>query len=593
MMKKNRLIIASLSCAALALIAASIFFISAKTQNQEAAPSALIAGFAPGSEIEYKILSPGGLVFESKGTADQNGSLKFSYDNMPAKNDAYTVYDFQIQTPRGEAPIETLEDTLNVLLRVDNASGQITVSGNGIKEFSDILMTTPEKELRTSADWAGGFREKANLPTNAKDNREFQIAFYGAGALDIPSQTQSPAIIQVLAAEGGGTRDSVGVNQFTPSPKPLSTSNLEILQAQNSMIVNNYVAALMMMAQQLTAVGMQQMQIIGEFFDAKMQMETQRNFQSLKAQAVKDYHPSEEMCKIGSYMRSVATSEQKAEANTRALNNIMMSREMNLYSASTSEGYGVDVAARLKQFRTTYCDPKDNNDGLGWLCDHDQDPLNTGNKGATLTARINKDIDYYRTMAMPGSVDLNFEDATLTPDEEDVLALAKNLYWPIPLTFSRDKYLKDAATGFMSAKRVIALNNIAHASFANLAGMKSSAPEPAEGTEPGWAYMKTMLKDFGIPETEIEQMVGKRPSYWAQMDILTKKIYESPHFYTNLYDKPANIQRMSVALDAIKLMQMRDQFDSALRREMIASAMVETELEKAFNKAQGGLLSGD
>jgi hypothetical protein len=49
----------------------------------------------------------------------------------------------------------------------------------------------------------------------------------------------------------------------------------------------------MAMTEQLSAVAMQQMEIIGTFLDAKQQLETQRLFQEMAAQAQKDYTPSE------------------------------------------------------------------------------------------------------------------------------------------------------------------------------------------------------------------------------------------------------------------------------------------------------------
>ena len=58
-------------------------------------------------------------------------------------------------------------------------------------------------------------------------------------------------------------------------------------------------AAMQLMTEQLVATGMQQVKIIGGFFDAKHQLETQRLFQTMTAQAHKDYHPSKGLCVAG------------------------------------------------------------------------------------------------------------------------------------------------------------------------------------------------------------------------------------------------------------------------------------------------------
>jgi hypothetical protein len=45
------------------------------------------------------------------------------------------------------------------------------------------------------------------------------------------------------------------------------------------------------MTKQMTTVGLQATKVIGTFFDAKHQLETQRLFQTLMAEAHKDYQP--------------------------------------------------------------------------------------------------------------------------------------------------------------------------------------------------------------------------------------------------------------------------------------------------------------
>jgi hypothetical protein len=60
--------------------------------------------------------------------------------------------------------------------------------------------------------------------------------------------------------------------------------------------------------------------------------------------------------------------------------------------------------------------------------------------------------------------------------------------------------------------------------------------------------------------------------------MLTRTALQNPAFYTNLYDKPANVKRMSVGLSAIGLMQLRDRYESSLRREMLLSQLVEQAL---------------
>jgi hypothetical protein len=62
------------------------------------------------------------------------------------------------------------------------------------------------------------------------------------------------------------------------------------------------------------------------------------------------------------------------------------------------------------------------------------------------------------------------------------------------------------------------------------------------------------------------------------MEVLTKKLYQHPAFYSDLYDKPANVLRKDVAIQAAELMQKRDIYRSFLRSEITLATMLETAL---------------
>jgi hypothetical protein len=85
--------------------------------------------------------------------------------------------------------------------------------------------------------------------------------------------------------------------------------------------------------------------------------------------------------------------------------------------------------------------------------------------------------------------------------------------------------------------------------------------------------MKALLQEMGAAPADIEELMGENPSYYAQMEILTKKIYQNPEFIINLYDKPANVKRIRAAGQAIKTMQDRDIHEALERRMMLISAL--------------------
>ncbi len=277
--------------------------------------------------------------------------------------------------------------------------------------------------------------------------------------------------------------------------------------------------------------------------------------------------------------------------------------------------------------------------------------------------RYNKDINFTRTVGLPLTLNVGFMEDYLpnegclgidvgidcpfgdiqselddflndflgldnryaTPDEQDVLALARNLYWPQALDIPSSTEVPKKYATYMDARQLFAMQNVAHSSFTSIVGMKSRTDpfglkKPKEDDESdstdggsdtlgssgsddgdegekdnlevsGWKFMKILIKDFGLNDEEIEEMLGAYPSYYAQMEVLTKKIYQSPNFYTNLIDKPVNIDRISVAMEAIKLMNGRDRFESALRREMLTSMLVEEALTKETQKVQGEIFN--
>lgn len=110
--------------------------------------------------------------------------------------------------------------------------------------------------------------------------------------------------------------------------------------------------------------------------------------------------------------------------------------------------------------------------------------------------------------------------------------------------------------------------------------MRAKGDKWAKGEEDIAPYLKKLVVELGVPEDEVEDILGKNPSYFAQMEVLAKKIYQNPVFYTELYDKPANVDRKALALKAIGLMQDRDIYKSFLRSEAVMSVILEEMLMK-------------
>ena len=86
---------------------------------------------------------------------------------------------------------------------------------------------------------------------------------------------------------------------------------------------------------------------------------------------------------------------------------------------------------------------------------------------------------------------------------------------------------------------------------------------------------------------DAQRLVGENPSYFAQMEVLTKRIYQDPRFFAELYDKPANVERQRAAMRGINLAQQNDLLGVLHRREMLLSVLLELKLQNLDQKASG------
>ncbi len=327
--------------------------------------------------------------------------------------------------------------------------------------------------------------------------------------------------------------------------------------------------SMMLMAGQMTVIALQQMEMLGGLFDAKHQLESQRLLQDLQAQAHKDYQPSTGMCRFGTNTRSLGAADRNTELTQIALAARATQRNLMNQGALGTGSERDDSRSRLDQFVTTYCNPADFGNALDLLCD-----------GAEI-GRQNKDVNYTNNVQDQDTLLINFANAEVTPEEEDVLALSLNLYGNELLPQIRDifiaelngDYVDGGSKLYMDTRALTAKRSVAFNSFAAIAGLRAQGPESVV------PYMTEILEEMGIPEENIEAMLKGSPSYNAQMEILTKKLYQSPNFYSDLYDKPVNIDRKDVSMQAIGLMQKRDMYRSQLRSEANMAIWLETEVE--------------
>lgn len=403
-----------------------------------------------------------------------------------------------------------------------------------------------------------GFETPYSTETGAGCNQTRECGSGGGGGGPGPTHTDTPE----------GDTDGDGGYGVDVSVGDLGDS-----------ILNTWVASLMLMAEQFTVNMEKQMEAIGMFFDAKEQLETQSLLQRKTAEAHKDYQPSEQMCTYGTFARELAATDRSADLTRAALSQEILQRELGTADNQSRTGIS-DSLSRIKTFRDKFCNPRDNAwqpgvtpSGLSLLC-----PV------AAPAEMQNRDIDYTRTIDMPLSLDVNLTDDEVTPDEEAIFALVDYLFMqqPFPRIPNEPAAMQKYQYYYMNMRSIVAMRGIARASFSNIIALKTASPENQDTSAP---YLKALMRDMGVGDDEIQEILGDHPSYYAQMEFLTKKIYQNPSFYTNLYDKPANVERIRAAMQAIKLMNDRDIHTSLMRREMLLSMILELKLRQHALKA--------
>ncbi len=370
--------------------------------------------------------------------------------------------------------------------------------------------------------------------------------------------------------------------------------------------------ALMLFTEQMSAVAMQQAMVIGTFFDAKHQLETQRLIQELQVQAHKDYQPSEDFCWFGSSVKSLAASEQKGRATAYMLARRQNARQLGELNMGGARNGDNDKFGRWQTYLQLFCDPQDSD----WVATR---PANSGlvalcNPAPATPQFTNADIDYTRTVENERTISLlnglgvfdltnNVNFGAVSLGERTVMALQNNLYG-----HSIIKRFPDAAklrepqyqNWYMALRSVVAKRSVAENTFNAIVGMKTGGTSSQNiggaggfggATADTYEFLGAIMVELGVPAAQVDDIIGESPSYYAQLEILAKRIYQNPDFYANLYDKPANVKRKSVALKAIELMVDRAIYESQIRQEMLTSVLLSARLNEPFKDAEKQLVS--
>lgn len=311
---------------------------------------------------------------------------------------------------------------------------------------------------------------------------------------------------------------------------------------------------------------------MGGFLDGRDQMDANRALQLSITKSLKNYTPSTTICRFGSMTRSVATASSNADKNQLGFTKILLDRPMQKsFTVYSDPGEGVN--RMIEDFKKNYCDKKDNGGFLEGYC---------ATSAATGDKLYNHDVDFTRVFDVPLTIDADFADSAAGADREGMIALFTNLSYTPPLMSSSSKQWDPvgSAPQTQDIRALESMKMVAANSFGALVGQKTKSSANKSAT-----YLNEVLKELGTSTGDITKLIGDNPSYFAQMEILTKKMFQSPAFYANLYESEANIDRQRVAMKAIELQQDRDFLESLRRREMLLSVLLNAKLKNPASAA--------
>jgi hypothetical protein len=239
---------------------------------------------------------------------------------------------------------------------------------------------------------------------------------------------------------------------------------------------------------------------------------------------------------------------------------------------------GLGIFSANDNFKKKYCDIKTNGGFLEGYCN---------SAAATPDLIYNRDVDFTRVFDVPLTLDADFTDKAMTNDKESIIALFDNLSKVQPMMSDDGNAWnpRDNSITTQDFRALTALRTVTSNSFAALVS------EKVKSTSQSTNYMKDIVKKLGLDDANAAKLIGANPSYFAQMEVMTKKIFQDPSFYASLYDSEANVDRQRVAMKAIELQQDRDFLESLRRREMLLSVLLNEKLRTTANRSdQDGVI---
>lgn len=298
----------------------------------------------------------------------------------------------------------------------------------------------------------------------------------------------------------------------------------------------------------------------GNLLDTQSKVNTLMTRNVAEADVALNANPSEALCRFGTLSRDMVKRDEIVGTKHRAL--VKASLDRQLYQPKSDPslmGATGDLLERYNKFRVNLCDKKSYAEGFTSLCSNNSDTV------------MNLDIDYTRLIDTRPTIPAADDAAAVIPMMQNLFA--SRIANELVIKALEQSDTKNADDSLLDLRALIAKRSVAENTFQSIVARRT------EGSAGSAVNMKALLKNMGIAEdSEAVRYLGDNPSYQAQMELLTKRIYQDEDFYKNLMDNPSNVARQYAAMQSFGLMQQRDIYDSIQRAELILSLIVEMEL---------------
>lgn len=313
---------------------------------------------------------------------------------------------------------------------------------------------------------------------------------------------------------------------------------------------------------------------LGTFLQAQENNRSISSLQKGSAEAARNYLPSESLCRFGTLSQSLAADDMKSRISQASSATGSMQREIGARGTAAQAGAANDLAMRMEEVIKETCGGEP---GLTLMCG-----TNPQRSFADVPRdqRINSDLNFARTVDSVGTLNTSSSGEDGTAEEQSLTLLGYNLYGHKQMsgrpTSGQMKTPKGENT-YRQVRSVAGARGVAQNSYAAITGMKS------KGSGKGKEYFQALMKQLGVGSSGLTYAIDDNPSYSAQMEVLTKKLYQDPTFYINLMEGKTNVARQSAAMAGIEVMQDRDLYNSMRRSEMLLALLVQLQSRKTLD----------